>query len=227
MTGSGLVHGADAARWGGWSWSDPCRGEHFRRCSFCGSIHPEDLAAEPAGDCAICGKRGGLSHDYPDYPAPGSVSEDKRAGHPYQGGWHAEWADRKYGWPHKFYVDIPNRNPGELFVIGSQSGGPPGTPAPASGPTMTWVAVADLSRSQRKIIKRDGWDSGRKLEGYYGFGTRSSHFGKFYTVHLADPAVSDEVRDAIQSRSGLRFRFEGGRVAWEHYAAPGAPPSAP
>jgi hypothetical protein len=37
----------DARRSGGWSWVDPVRGEHFRQCSYCGGINPEDLVAEP------------------------------------------------------------------------------------------------------------------------------------------------------------------------------------
>lgn len=37
----------DADWWGGWGWAEPSRGEHFRRCNFCGSLHPEDLAVEP------------------------------------------------------------------------------------------------------------------------------------------------------------------------------------
>ena len=175
------VHGSgwnSAARWGGWRWEDGRRGEHFRRCSFCGSVHPEDLATEPA--------------------------------------WRVEWADRKYGWPHKFYVNIPNRDPGALFVISTQSG-PAGRPAPLSTPTLTWVAWEDLSRAQKKIIARDGWSAGKDDHaGYYGFGTRDSHSGKFYTVHLADPAIGQDVKDAVQRVSGLRFTWlDDGRVRWD------------
>jgi hypothetical protein len=31
----------------GWRWNEPDHGEHFRRCSHCGSIYPDDLLAEP------------------------------------------------------------------------------------------------------------------------------------------------------------------------------------
>ena len=149
------VHGTDAERWGGWHWSKPRHGEHFRRCSYCGSVHPEDLAAEPA--------------------------------------WHAEWADRKYGWPHKFYADIPNRSASALFVVGAQSGGTGRpdwkAPSPMAGKDgLGWVAFEKLTRAQRKIAERDGWGVTRDDHSdYYDFGTRASHFGKFYTVHLADP----------------------------------------
>jgi hypothetical protein len=184
------VHGSgwnSAARWGGWHWAAPRGAEHFRRCSFCGSIHPADLAAEPT--------------------------------------WRAEWADQKYGWPHKFYVDIPNRDPSALFVTSAQSGGPADRPAPVSDEYTQWVAWKDLSRAQRKIVKRDGWRADKDDHSdYYGFGTRSSHFAKFYTIHLADPAIGDEAKDAIQHRSRLRFRFdEHGNVGWEHYPPPNLP----
>lgn len=183
------VHGSgwnSAARWGGWHWSEPRHGEHFRRCSFCGSIDPDDLAAEPT--------------------------------------WRADWADRKYGWPHKFYVDVPNRDPAALFVVGAQSGGQgrPGyrPPEPLAGEDgIGWVAFADLTRAQRKIAGRDGWRVTKDDHSdFYEFGTRSSHYGKFYTIHLADPQVTQEAKDIIGRVSGLRFRFEDGRMSWEAWA---------
>jgi hypothetical protein len=57
----------------------------YRTCSFCGSIHPEDLLnALEAG---------------------ASVEE----------------ADRKYGYPHKFYIDLPNSIAGQEVEVGSVS----------------------------------------------------------------------------------------------------------
>jgi len=183
------VHGSgwnSAARWGGWSWSEPARGEHFRRCSFCGSICPEDLAAEPS--------------------------------------WHARWADRKYGWPHKFYVDIPNRTPEALFCVATQHDAREGPYAPGGEryrppqertPGYRWVAWADLTSEQLAIVQRDGMGTGDDHADFFGFGTRDSHFGKFYTIHLADPAVGDETKAAIGRISGLRFTFtDDGNVNW-------------
>jgi len=160
------VHGYGsntAARWSGWTWQAPARGEHFRRCSFCGSVHPADLAAEPA--------------------------------------WTPQWADQKYGWPHKFYVDIPNRDPDALFCVGA-----------STHPDPRMVAADELAAQQRAIIERDGMTGDWAA---YAFGTRPHHFGKFYTVHLADPAIPSEVREAVFRGCGLRFSFDGGRVGWE------------
>ncbi|MDE3075592.1 MAG: hypothetical protein KGJ86_09190 [Chloroflexota bacterium] len=232
-----LVHGSggnSAARWGGWSWHNPARGEHFRSCSFCGTIHPEDLAAEPASDgtCQVCWLQGwdacllgqplGIGRQEIDrlLADPSTPDDDKqklRGEHPAHsydpGGWYARWADQKYGWPHKFYVDIPNRDAAALFVIGSHYG-----PArPESDAALNWVAWADLTRAQRKIAKRDGYDH-VEHPNYVSFGTRPSHHAKFYTIHLADPAISQDAKDTIQRVSRLRFTFtEDGRVGWERW----------
>ena len=150
------------------------RGEHFRRCSWCGSVHPEDLVAEPS--------------------------------------WHAEWADRKYGWPHKFYVKIPNRDPDRIYCIGSASG-------PNADREPGFIAQEDLTVSQREIVKQDGMggrlDDERLQPAAYLFGTKATHFGKFYTVHLADPELPAEARARIEQISGLAFTFtDDGRVGW-------------
>jgi hypothetical protein len=156
---------------GGWSWSEPRHGEHFRRCSWCGSVHPVDLSAEP------------------------DLKPD--------------WADRKYGWPHKFYVSIKNRDPERLFVTGTANY----RPDYGSG---DWVAGAALSDEQRLIAARDGYNV-EATTAFLSFGTRSMHYGKFYTVHLADPALDAATKEAIARMSGLRFTFIRGRVEWRGY----------
>lgn len=152
-----------------WDWGEPRYGEHFRRCNFCGSIHPEDLAAEPV--------------------------------------WHANWADRKYGWPHKFYVDIPNRNPGRLYAIGTSSG----EDRPSAN-LKGWVRKSDLTDEQREVLNRDRMDSERTK--WVMFDTRPHHYVKFYSMHLNDPNISDYVKNVIYRKSGLRFKFKDGKVYW-------------
>lgn len=170
MNAPSPIHAGEADRWGGWHWRDPARGEHFRRCSYCGSMHPDDLVTIARG--------------------------------------RVDWADRKYGWPHKFYVHVPNQNPGALFCVGS-------APADHGG---DYVPYADLTSEQRDIIRRDGMGGSR--DGYaesrsYLFGTRAEHFGKVYTIHLADPAISDETKAAAAAMCGLRFEFlDDGRIRW-------------
>lgn len=153
----------------GWLWRKPSRVEHFRRCTFCGSINPEDLVAEPE--------------------------------------WHPNWADQKYGWPHKFYVDIPDRK-GKLDWLGGSTEDMSDEELARYG----WKRVKDLNRKERKALKD------ANLVGEYavvGIGTRAVHHAKFYTEHLADPRVSQEVKGAIYQRSGLVIEFRAdGHIEW-------------
>lgn len=159
------VHGADAARWGGWEWNEPCHTEHFRRCSYCGSVNPDDLVAEPD--------------------------------------WHANWADMKYGWPHKFYVDIPNRDPDRRYIVSASDTRPTGLRADDG-----WIAWDQIPDD----VHAEGW--GRGEWKWALVGTRPQHGGKFYTAHLADPRISDDVRERIHAVCGLRFTWNDGRVSW-------------
>jgi hypothetical protein len=171
----------DAARWGGWHWEPPQRGEHFRRCSFCGSIHPEDLAAEPE--------------------------------------WTPSWADMKYGWPHKFYADIPNREPNQLYV----------TSASQNQYTEDYIPLEQLTDEQRAVAERDAYLRDDDPWTHFQFGHRRNHFGKFYTVHLADDQIADSVAADVEQRSGLAFTFEVAdgeiaRVYWRDANTDDAPP---
>ncbi len=157
------VHGSAADPWGGWSWREPMRGAHFRTCSYCGSIYPDDLAVE------------------------------------FERGAQADWADQKYGWPHKFYVQVTNREPDGLFVLGS-----------STHESDNYRAWKDLTRAERKAVRRDGHGK----DSYYLLGQRPTHFAKFYTAHLADGALSDETRAAIERGCGRVFTFEDGTVRW-------------
>jgi hypothetical protein len=175
MSETDPVHGTEADRWGGWTWREPRDGSHFRTCSHCGSIHPDDLAEE-------------IQHGLP------------------QGNWgNPHWADTKYGWPHKMYADIPNRNPDQPFVISTTNGE---TPPGGSG----WIRPVDAPESTI------GWSDWRERTTWVLIGRRPTHHAKFYTMHLADPLLSAEARGRIEEASGLRFTFEDGHVAWQAYA---------
>jgi hypothetical protein len=176
------VHPEAASAYGGkfgpWKWDEPKHAEHFRRCSWCGSINPEDLAAETD--------------------------------------WRAGWADMKYGWPHKFYVDIVNREPDTLFVMSAINF------EPRENERDKWIAVADLTDEQREVVRRDGWerDDGSFRHTYYQFMKHPHHWGKFYTIHLKDSELDSEVKDTIERKSGLTFEFSDGRVTWQKYPYP-------
>lgn len=161
---TGPVH-PESARYDGWTWRSR-GGEPFERCTYCGSIKPEDLAALP--------------------------------------GFLAEWADRKYGWPHKFYVDVPNPDTSAQFCTGSTNRRPFGD---------GWVPTEELTPEQHDILLRDGWSAADPGKAYL-FGPRASFHAKFYTVHLSDPTVDPAVKERIETLSGLRFTFEDGKVAW-------------
>lgn len=232
------VHGSgwnNAARWGGWHWEDPRGAEHFRRCSFCGCIHPEDLAAETpgTGTCVVCGFQGwdacfrgqplGIGRkEIERLLADPSIPEDEKARlrgehpvHSYDpGGWYASWADRKYGWPHKFYVEgVANRHPEILRIMTALSPGQEDRMERETG--YQWHAVADIPPG----ADVSGWRLEDGRYSHVGLGSDETHSVKFYTVHLADPAVSQEIKDTIQRVSGLRFTFtEDGKVGWQRWA---------
>jgi hypothetical protein len=180
------VHGHgwnSAARWGGWHWEDPRGAEHFRRCSFCGSISPDDLAAEPS--------------------------------------WRASWADQKYGWPHKFYVEgVTNRHPEMLRIITACSQRQwdealqalaEGRPAFGVGSGYTWYPVSAIPEG----VDTSGWGLDGGHYSHVGLGSDETHFVKFYSIHLADPAISRDAKDIIQRVSGVAFEFTPeGRVSW-------------
>lgn len=210
------VHGYGwntADRWGGWDWREPRYGDFFRTCSFCGCIHPEDLVAEPAasGPKAPCMRCGGEGWEACFRSQAGSGEEF----HSYNpGGWHASWADRKYGWPHKFYVEgLYPRDPKLLHCTGHASHVAVGSGSSWGSPD-SGVAAGDLTEAQKEIIRKDGMNASGKFEGIYQFTPKHTLHAKFYTTHLADPRVSEEIKAKIASVSGLAFRFEGGRVSW-------------
>lgn len=132
----------------------------LRSCSFCGSLHPTDLASA------------------------------------LQAGATARWADQKYGWPHKLYVDkIPNPHAGLLESRSACS--QPSEPTEEERKRYQhWVQVGSIWR---------GWSEER---------AGPTTWGKFYTEHLQD--ATDEERAVIEAAMGLQFTFgDDGSVAWK------------
>jgi hypothetical protein len=119
------------------------------------------------------------------------------------------WADAKYGWPHKVYVKAPNRYVGHGEIRGGVTycGRPP-------------QSEIDAGKWERY---QDGFnrDTG---EPTYSYRTplpdptpAGEHtWGKFYTLHLQDAEPAD--RAVIERAMGLRFTFDGDSVRWERFA---------
>lgn len=99
-----------------------------------------------------------------------------------------EWADRKYGWPHKAYFDaIPNPHKGLMEVRSSANFKPEGND--------DWIQDGEYWHEPPKPAP--------ELTN-----------GKFYSVHLMDACPED--RDLIECHLGLRFEFaDDGRVTWK------------
>lgn len=146
---------------------------HLRGCKFCGSMHPEDLAAAIRAGATV------------------------------------EWADFKYGWPHKVYVyKVPNPHAGMVESRSMSSSEAPGYERVAHPRfnERTGERVEDLVRWVQKGVAGPTTD------------------GKFYTVHLQDATPED--REVIERAMGLRFTFDGRGVGWVPFDAPRDPESA-
>lgn len=126
-------------------------------------------------NCAYCGSM-----------HPADVAEAIRAGAK------GEWADMKYGWPHKAYFDgIPNPHAGMLEVRSSAN----------------FKSHEDWVR-----VDRDHWREP-------GTPATETTYGKFYTVHLMDATPED--REVIEEHLGLHFEFtDDGKVSWRRFYKP-------
>lgn len=191
-----------------WEWKERY-GEHFRRCTYCGGIHPDDLAAEPVGgnNCLICGLAGwnacfsAQAHYLPGTPKRHSYDP---------GGWYVSWADWKYGWPHKFYVDIRNRTPERLAVYSVMYH------APRPDEKTKYTHYADLPADLQEMVRETGHIVDENTNVWFAFWHKPQHNAKFYTAHLADPNISPNSKAIIEKAGGLRFHFsEDGKVSWE------------
>lgn len=138
----------------------------LRACSYCGSMHPADVAA-----AIRAGAKG-------------------------------EWADFKYGWPHKAYFDgIPNPHAGMLESRCSCTH-PPQDEIEAG----KWVKVPTGRFSETTGEPTFSWHEAGKP-------APTTTYGKFYTVHLKDATLED--RATIEQHLGLCFEFTpDGMVSW-------------
>lgn len=179
---------------GGWTWREPRYADHLRTCSYCGCVNPEDLVKEK--------------------------------------GWHAEWADQKYGWPHKFYVTLKvSPENADLTVSRSSTHGP--LDSLYAGDRERYISIHNLTDEQIEVLLRDRSirDRGElermmgEKDRFHGYqfklaGETSLHH-KFYTEHLADERIPEDVREEIQYRSGRIFEWlDDGRVRWRPYYYP-------
>jgi hypothetical protein len=120
--------------------------------------------------CAYCGSM-----------HPADVAAAIRAGA------RGEWADMKYGWPHKaYFTGIPNPHAGMLEARAFANYQPEGK--------TDWVKVGKFWREP-------------------GTPAEATTYGKFYSVHLMDATAED--RAVIESHLGLAFHFiDDGKVSW-------------
>jgi len=106
-------------------------------------------------------------------------------------------SDWKYGWPHKFYIEIPNPNADELVEIGSESGGGINKDTPG--------AVFDSYAGGYKVPQ---------------MGRRSHINGKFYTDHLKDAGPEQFAEAAALLLKYLKIDFKRGDDGRIKYRAP-------
>lgn len=109
-----------------------------------------------------------------------------------------EWADRKYGWPHKVYVSgVPNPHAGMAEALSICNFEQPGYDRIAS-PRYN-------ERTGERVADHVDWVK-KSVAG------PTTH-GKFYSVHLQDATPED--REVIERAMGLRFTFHDlGGVHW-------------
>lgn len=134
---------------------------------------PETSGPSRTGRLRSCGYCGSMH--------PADVAAAIRAGAK------GEWADRKYGWPHKAYFDgVPNPHAGLMEVRASANFKPD---------YEGWIQCGDHWHEPPKPAP-------------------STTNGKFYSVHLMDATPED--RETIESHLGLRFTFnDDGGVSWK------------
>lgn len=185
----------DASLHGAW-WRPPTkeqtperqREQTFRTCSYCGSMHPEDLyrhlTSWRAPDLDDVERE--LSTPKDDLPAiVKDALRDAAIRGPLGG------SDWKYGWPHKFYIHgIPNPLGGRDELTYAYS---------SSAPRLVDVALPGYDI---EFLKGGGL---RVASGRMKSPTHT--FAKFYNQHLLDLPTEtlDALAAAIETFSRIRF----------------------
>jgi hypothetical protein len=174
-------------------------GYPFRACSYCGSIHPEDLWMLLTGhrllteaEQAKYGTRYCLLTDRPEVKLGGS--------------------DWKYGWPHKFYVEgIPNPIAGKDCIASSTTFGNKDE------------ALAD-ARYGKPVITEEEQLDGRTIfhVGWLSPAPETTH-AKWYNDHLrdfTDEPTFEEFAKVLFRSSGVQFGLKAGVGSPIVYHAP-------
>jgi hypothetical protein len=119
-----------------------------------------------------------------------------------KGGAKAHFADQKYGWPHKVYLDdVPNPHKGVMESRSSHSSPPQEEIAAGK-----WVKVPN-GYSPSTGQPEFSWYAAPTPAG-------SKTWGKFYIVHLQDATPEDKA--VIEQHLGVEFTFskDGREVSW-------------
>jgi hypothetical protein len=158
-----------------------------RLVPWCCAEAPDIPAGRTTGrlrSCAYCGSM-----------HPADVADAIRRGA------RGHWADFKYGWPHKAYLDgVPNPHAGMLESRMSMS-----HPLQDEITAGKWVQVPDGFDSTTGAQRLRWVEAGRPAGAV-------TH-GKFYSVHLQDASADD--RGLIEQHLGLAFQFDdNGGVRW-------------
>ena len=148
---------------------------------------PDIAAGKTTGRLCSCGYCGSMH--------PADVASAIRAGAK------GHFADRKYGWPHKVYLDgVPNPHAGMLESRCSQS-----------HPPQNEIDAGKWIRIPNGFSRTTGAPEFRWTEA--GKPAAATTYGKFYTQHLQD--ANPEDRDTIERHLGLHFEFDDvGGVRW-------------
>nr|MBL8412719.1 hypothetical protein [Dechloromonas sp.] len=189
---------------------------------------PPDIAAgRKTGRLRACGYCGSMH--------PADVAAALRSGA------RLDPSDRKYGWPHKFYVEnVPNPHAGMLESRCSPSHATPFCPkrgAPCEHGEQSFyhptcecmketpeqIATGEGSTGYSVIAINTGRfheQTGKPKMDWTETGKPASEttYGKFYTEHLKD--ASPEDRDVIEKAMGMHVEFSGGQVTWWKYGIP-------